>query len=155
MRPTATFTAVDPRTEEVARLLAAHLRFCRDRTPLENAHALDLVALAAPAVSVHAARVDGEVLAVGALQDLGGSHLELKSMHVAASARRLGLGRAMLEHLLGVARDRRCTRVSLETSAADDFAPARALYRAAGFTACGPYGSYEASPQACFMTLAP
>ena len=34
------------------------------------------------------------------------------------------------------------------------FAPARALYRRCGFTACGPFADYVESPSSAFMTLA-
>jgi putative acetyltransferase len=51
-------------------------------------------------------------------------------MHTAHAARGLGIGRAMLEHLVGVARDRGCDRVSLETGTMAAFAPAGALYQA-------------------------
>jgi putative acetyltransferase len=34
-----------------------------------------------------------------------------------------------------------------------EFAPARALYESAGFTACGPFADYRPSDDNCFMTL--
>jgi hypothetical protein len=43
--------------------------------------------------------------------------------------------------------------VSLETGTMAEFAPARALYESAGFTACGPFADYRASDDNCFMTL--
>jgi putative acetyltransferase len=45
-------------------------------------------------------------------------------------------------------------RVSLETGTMAEFAPARALYESAGFTACGPFADYRPSGDNCFMTLA-
>jgi putative acetyltransferase len=33
------------------------------------------------------------------------------------------------------------------------FAPARALYLSAGFTPCGPFATYQVSPNSTFMTL--
>jgi putative acetyltransferase len=74
-------------------------------------------------------------------------------MHTAQAARGRGIGGAMLDHLIGIARDRGCARVSLETGTMAAFAPARALYAGAGFTPCGPFGSYEPSPSNTFMTL--
>jgi putative acetyltransferase len=60
-----------------------------------------------------------------------------------------------MEHdqLIGVARQRGCRRVSLETGTMDAFAPARSLYTGAGFTPCGPFGDYKPSPNSTFMTL--
>ena len=74
-------------------------------------------------------------------------------MHTAAAARGQGAARALVDHLLGVARDRGYARVSLETGSMDAFVPARTLYEAAGFAPCGPFGSYSASPNSSFMTL--
>jgi putative acetyltransferase len=34
------------------------------------------------------------------------------------------------------------------------FVPARSLYRACGFTTCGPFADYPDSPNSTFMTLA-
>ena len=78
---------------------------------------------------------------------------ELKSMHTAEAARQRGVGRTMLDHLLGVARSRGCERVSLETGSMAAFAPARALYASAGFERCEPFAQYRPSPNSVFMTL--
>jgi putative acetyltransferase len=74
-------------------------------------------------------------------------------MHTAQEARGKGIGRAMLDHLIGVARDRGCRRVSLETGTMAAFAPARSLYASAGFVPCGPFAEYRPSPHNTFMTL--
>lgn len=74
-------------------------------------------------------------------------------MHTAREARGRGIGRAMVEHLIGVARQRGVTRLSLETGAMAAFAPARALYATLGFTPCGPFGNYRPSRNSAFMTL--
>ena len=63
------------------------------------------------------------------------------------------IGRAMLDHLLEVARDRGFVRVSLETGTTPAFAPARTLYQSAGFVPCGPFGGDQASADNTFMTL--
>jgi putative acetyltransferase len=74
-------------------------------------------------------------------------------MHTAAAARRRGVAGALLEHLVGLAAHRGYERVSLETGSQEGFAAARGLYTRAGFTECGPYGSYGPSPYSTFMTL--
>src|SRR5260370_23589151 len=60
---------------------------------------------------------------------------------------------SMLDHLIGVARDRGCRRVSLETGSMDAFAPARSLYASAGFRPSGPFGDYSPAGTSMFMTL--
>lgn len=59
----------------------------------------------------------------------------------------------MLHHLLAVARERGYCRISLETSSAPAFAPARALYARAGFQPCAPFDDYAPSPNSTCMTL--
>ena len=55
--------------------------------------------------------------------------------------------------LIGVARDRGYTRLSLETGSMAEFAPARSLCARAGFRYRGPFGDYSPSPNSVFMTL--
>lgn len=143
----------DPRGIDVRELLVAHLAFTGFHSPPEDMHALDLDGLLDPSVTFFSYRADGELVAVGALKRLDSSHAELKSMHVAEAARRRGIGREMLDHLLAMARERGFDRVSIETSAQPAFAAARALYASAGFTRCGPFGQYVPSSHSTFMTL--
>jgi putative acetyltransferase len=143
----------DPRAGDVRALLQRHLVFANTHSPPEDVHALDLEGLLDPAVTFFSFRRGGELLGAGALKQLDPRHAELKSMHTAQAARGRGVGRAMLAHLLGVARDRGYHRVSLETGTMAAFAPARALYASAGFRPCGPFGSYRPSPNSTFMTL--
>jgi putative acetyltransferase len=145
--------ADDPRTDDVRALLARHLAFAHATTAPEDVFALDVDALADPAVAFFSFRDgDGSVLGVGALKRLDDAHAEIKSMHTAQEARGRGIGRAMVEHLLTVARQRGFARVSLETGAGPAFAPARALYAHAGFVPCGAFGPYEASENSAYMT---
>jgi putative acetyltransferase len=145
--------ADDPQASDVRELLRQHLEFANQTTPREDVHALDAESLADPAVTFFSYRRDGELLAVGALKQLDGQRAEVKSMHTAAAARGLGIGRAMVGHLIAVARDRGCTRVSLETGSGAAFAPARSLYARAGFTPSGPFGDYPPGRGNTFMTL--
>ena len=121
--------------------------------PPESRHALDVDALRAPDVRLWAVSDGPEVLATGALKDLGGGHLELKSMRTAPARRGHGLGLLMVRHLLAQARADGACRVSLETGSMDFFAPARSLYARAGFVECGPFGAYRSDPLSTFMTL--
>jgi putative acetyltransferase len=134
-------------------LLEQHLAFAAASTPTEHIHALDLDGLLDPAITFFSVREDGELLGVGALKRLDRDHAELKSMHTAAAARRRGVARALVEHLLAVAAARGFSRVSLETGTGDAFAPAQALYATAGFVPCEPFADYRASPDNTFMTL--
>ncbi|MGH2894728.1 MAG: GNAT family N-acetyltransferase [Solirubrobacteraceae bacterium] len=143
----------DPRTDDVRQLVELHLRFGRSHCPPQDAHALEVDDLLDPAVSLFSIRCHGELLAVGALKRLDGQHAELKTMHTVDHARGRGIGRTMLDHLVGVARERGFERVSLETGSMEAFSPARSLYASAGFAPCEPFGDYRPGPNNVYMTI--
>ncbi len=149
----AEISLADPQSEDVRGILERHLNFAYSQVPPEDRHALDVNGLMDPAVTFYGLRVAGELLAVGALKQLDDDAAELKSMHTAKAARRQGLARAMLDHLLRVARDRGFHHVSIETGSVQAFAPARSLYASAGFVECEPFGDYRPSPNSTFMTI--
>jgi putative acetyltransferase len=143
----------DPRADDVRALLERHLAFAKANTPPEDVHALEVDALLDPAVTFFSFRVDGELLGVAALKRLDEEHAEIKSMHTSEAARGRGIGRALVDHLIGVARERGHRRVSLETGSGPAFAAARHLYASARFTPCGPFADYPQSPNSAHMTL--
>ena len=151
--PAGEISIDDPRATDVRELLERHLAFAGSHSPPEDVHALEVDGLLDPAVTLFTFRLQGELLGVGALKQLDGRHAELKSMHTTQEARGRGIGRAMVDHLIGVARDRGFRRVSLETGSMPAFAPARSLYASAGFRRCGPFGDYSPSRNSTFMTL--
>ena len=146
----------DPQAGDVRALLERHLAFAQVQSPPEHVHALrpQAWADAEPGLTLFAARRDGSLMAVGAIRRLDETHAELKAMHTRAEARGQGVGQAMLAHLLREAGARGFRRVSLETGTMDAFAPARALYRKAGFRPCPPFGQYTVNPYSICMTLA-
>jgi putative acetyltransferase len=143
----------DPRAPGVLELLERHLAYARATTPPEDVHALDVDALVDPSVTFFSFRVDGDVLAIAALRRIDDEHAEIKSMHTAQPARGCGIGRALVDHLVRVARERGQRRVSLETGSTPAFAAARRLYASAGFRPCGPFAGYAPSPNSAYMTL--
>jgi putative acetyltransferase len=144
----------DPRVDDVRALLERHVSFARRHSPPEDTHALGTAELLDPAISFFSCRLDGELLAVGGIKRLDAEHAEIKSMHTSEAARRRGLGRAMVDHLIAVAAEAGYTRLSLETGAMEAFAPARSLYAGAGFVECEPFGNYVPSRNSVFMTMA-
>ena len=143
----------DPQAPDVRVVLERHLAFANEHTPPEDVHALDVNALLDPSVIFFSFRREGHVLGVAALKELDAHHGEVKSMHTVEAARGQGIGRAMVDHLLAVARAHGYRRVSLETGSMQAFAPARSLYASAGFEPCGPFGDYNPSRNSVFMTL--
>ncbi|MFZ1926074.1 MAG: GNAT family N-acetyltransferase [Solirubrobacteraceae bacterium] len=143
----------DPRLDDVRQLVEHHLKFGRSHSPPQDAHALEVDSLLDPAVTLFSIRRRGELVAIGALKRLDDQHAELKTMHTAEHVRGLGIGRAMLDHLLSVARERGFEDVSLETGVHEAFAPARSLYASEGFAPCEPFGDYRPSPNTTYMTM--
>ena len=141
----------DPNADDVRALLERHLAFARGESPPEHVHALASAAWADPDLTMFGARRDGELIGVGAIRRLDDTHAELKAMHTRAEARGQGVGQAMLAHLLSVAEARGCINVAQRSM--DAFAPARALYRRAGFGPCPPFGPYTVNPYSVCMTL--
>ena len=138
-------SAHEPRPVRMGQALLEHLDPGRARQPprgVGRQHAGDVLAEPAP----------GQLVGTGALQHLSADHAELKSMRSAESLRGLGVGRAILEHILGQAVDLGYQRVSLETGSQPFFEPAYQLYRRYGFTDCEPFGSYVQDRHSRFMT---
>jgi putative acetyltransferase len=142
----------DPRRYDVRRLLEQHRMFASGVMPPERVHVLDPDDPHDANVTFFSLRIDCELPGIGAIKQLDSDHAELKSMHTAMVARRRGVGRAMLDHLVAVTAARGVRRVSLETGAGEAFESARSLYAAARFVLCGPFGEYGATPNNAFMT---
>jgi putative acetyltransferase len=143
----------DPRRQDVVELLEQHLAFAHAQSPPEHVHALDLQGLVAPGVTFFTVRGDGELLAIGALHELGPTHGELKSMHTRQDLRGQRIGGRLLRHLVTEARRRGYRRLSLETGTGEAFAPAHALYLGAGFAPCAPFAHYTDNPYSACMSL--
>jgi putative acetyltransferase len=138
---------------EIHALLNEHLQHMYELSPPENVFALDLSRLRQPDITFWTAWEGVTLVGCGALKQLDGTHAEVKSMRTPNASRRKGAGRAILEHIIAVARERSYERLSLETGTASDFVPAHRLYASAGFVNCGPFGDYVEDPHSIFMTL--
>ena len=134
-------------------LLNEHLQNMYELSPPESVHALDLSKLRATDITFWTAWEDSVLLGCGALKELEPKHGEVKSMRTPKALRRRGAGRAILERIVAVARERGYERLSLETGSIAAFAPAQKLYESFGFSRCGPFGDYVEDPNSVFMTL--
>src|SRR6478736_5770969 len=125
---------------QVLALLQEHLDNMNELSPPESMHALDVSKLRAPGITFWAVWEGDELLGCGALKELEPGHGEVKSLRTPSALRRRGAGRAMLAHILQVARERKYERLSLETGSMEAFVPAQRLYQSVGFERCGPFG---------------
>ena len=140
-------------TPEVAALLAEHVEDMRRYSPPESVHTLDLDRLRTPDLTFWSLWDGDEVLGCAALRELDRTHGELKSMRTASAHRRRGVAATLLDHVVAEARRRGYARLSLETGSPAEFAPARTMYAAYGFTPCDAFGPYVADDFSVFMTL--
>ena len=138
--------------EDVRALLAQHFAEMRAGSPPEACHVLPIDGLKSPEIRFFTLRDHGALLGCGALQRLGPSHGEIKSMRTANAALGRGVGKAMLDHLVATARNGGMERLSLETGSTDQFAAANRLYEKDGFARCGPFGDYADTPFTRFFT---
>ena len=134
-------------------LLEEHLRNMHALGPPESVHALGLGQLRRPAITFWSAWEGGLLLGCAALLEIDRRHGEVKSMRTPEARRRTGAGRALLLHIVDVARARGYERLSLETGSVAAFEPAHRLYESAGFSRSGPFGDYVEDPNSVFMTL--
>jgi putative acetyltransferase len=135
-------------------LLQEHLDNMFELSPPDHVFALDLSKLRAPEITVWTVWNQQDLLGCGgALKELSPTHGEIKSMRTPAAARRQGAGRAILKHIISVARSRKYSTFSLETGSHPAFGAAHNLYRNHGFVASGPFGSYLQDPHSVFMQL--
>jgi len=143
----------DAARADVVELLEEHLRHMYELSPPESVHALDVSGLKSADITFWSVREGDLIMGCGALKQLTSEHGEIKSMRTPAASRRHGAGRAVLNHILKVARERGYNRLSLETGTAESFAAAHRLYESAGFVRCEPFGDYQPDPHSVFMTL--
>ena len=137
----------------VVALLADHLAGMRATSPAKSVHALDVAALRAPGVAFFTGWNGDALLGCAALRELGEATGEVKSMRTAAAHQRHGVARALLDHLVGVARARGWRRLSLETGSGPAFAAPLALYRGYGFVDGARYGDYADDGFLTFLHL--
>ncbi len=127
---------------QVIALLELHAREMSDHSPPGTCHFLDLSGLKTPDITFLSAWDGDTLLGVGALKQLDPLTGEVKSMRATPVARGRGAGFAILDHIVGLARDRSYTALKLETGTGPLFEAAHALYRRYGFVPCPPFAGY-------------
>jgi putative acetyltransferase len=137
----------------VVALVEEHLRNMYELSPRDQVFAFAASKLKAPDISFWTAW-DGELLlGCAALKELSSTQGEIKSMRTPSRLRRTGAGRALLKHIIDVARSRAYGVLFLETGRHPAFLPAQTLYGGAGFKPCGPFGPYRENGNSVFMSL--
>lgn len=121
--------------------LEAHLA---SRYPRESRHGFSVEKLLREQVAFFVSRDDGRAAGCGGVMIVGSEYAEIKRMYVRPAFRGRGVGRLMLEHLVGHARAQGLGVVRLETGIHQR--EAIALYESGGFRRIGPFGPYTDDP---------
>jgi len=143
----------DLESEQTRALLAIHLAGMHENTPAGHVFALDLSGLKAHGVTVWSAWRGESIAGIAALKALDATSGELKAMRTHPGHLRRGGAAVLLAHIIGEARRRGMTRLSLETGRGPSFEPALALYRRSGFANGAAFGDYQASAFNQFLHL--
>ena len=133
---------VDPESPDAQRCLRAYVAELNRRSPEREfdprrGATAEPHEVRPPNGTFVVAYLRGEAIACGAVKHHPGNVTDIKRMWVAESARGLGLGRRLLEHLEHVAREHGSTVARMETS--DVLSEAIALYRSAGYAEVPPF----------------
>jgi len=139
--------------DAVIAMLDEHFAGMHEVSPPGSCHVMDRASIREHGVTVWTAWEGDDLLGCGALKEIDLEHGEVKSMRTAEKHLRKGVGSAMLEHLINMARERGYRRLSLETGSTEDFEASRQLYSRFGFRVCPPFADYREDPFSCFMTL--
>jgi putative acetyltransferase len=134
-------------------LVALHLGGMHQNSPPGHSFALDLSGLTAPNVTVWTVWDGATLTGIGALKEVGDGTGEVKSMRTDPRHLHRGVAATLLEHIIGVARQRGLRRLSLETGSGPVFEPALALYRKRGFLDGEAFAEYQRSEFNQFLHL--
>lgn len=141
--------AADPTAPAPRALLAASAALMEELFDAEENHYLAPEELAADGIHFFVARDETDAVTGTIAMAEKDGYGEVKALFVDPDARGQGLAQTLLAHVEGVARERGLDWLRLETG--DRLLAAIKLYRAAGFTTCGPFGDYEANSSSVFM----
>src|SRR4051794_18707444 len=133
---------VDPETPDAQRCLRAYVAELNRRAPgrgfdPRKGATAEPHEVRPPNGAFVVAYLRGEAIGCGAVKHHPDDVTDIKRMWLAESARGLGLGRRLLEHLERLAREHGSTEAHIETS--DVLPEAIALYRSAGYVEVPPF----------------
>ncbi len=115
-------------------------------TPREFQFQLTVEQMAEPSVTVFVARDEaGRPVGMASLKDHGGGVGEVKRMFTLPEVRGQRVGSQLLQRLEDLAREKKLSRLVLETGEAAGFEAAYRVYERGGFSVCGRVLDYPDS----------
>ena len=134
-------------------LLKEHFVELRSVSPEGSTHVLDINGLKDPTIKFWSLWENDELIGCGALKFLDNEHGEFKSIRIANSFRRRGLGEKIIDHLISEAKKLNIKKLSIETGSGEFFSPARKLFQKFGFKPCQPFAHYKEDLNSCYFSL--
>jgi len=138
---------------KVIPLIEIHLVGMISNSPAESVYALDSSGLSAPDVTLFGAFENDICVSIGAVKTLSSTHGEVKSMRTRPDALGHGHGKAILKHIIKVARQRGWTKLSLETGTGPSFDASHHIYKTHGFNPSEAFSDYESTDFNRFFSL--
>jgi putative acetyltransferase len=135
-----------------ARVLIGELTaYLKPLSPPESQHGYDIEKLLERKVDFFVLRVDDALAACGGIEFFGDEYAEVKRMYVRPQFRGQGLGRLILDTLVGHAEERNIPLLRLETGTY--MTSAVKLYEGYGFYRIKHFGEYWDDPLSTFFEL--
>lgn len=143
-----------PLQDDVRVLVAALNAHLLPLSPLEFQFKMTVEQMAGPDTTLFVARLeDGTAVGCGALKVHDGALGEVKRMFTNPEVRGQRVGSALLDAIVGLARDKGLQRLVLETGEGAGFEGAFRLYERSGFTQCGVVLDYPDSEWSRFYEM--
>ncbi|MBD8890069.1 GNAT family N-acetyltransferase [Roseibium litorale] len=145
---TATIATESPLSDGMRQMIRELNAVLLELSPPEACYHMTPEEMAGPETTVFVARVEGAMAACGALLRHGDGIGEVKRMYTRPAFQGQGLGSAILDRIVSLAKEEGLTRLVLETG--DKHPAAWRIYENAGFARCGPVLDYPDSPYSIF-----
>jgi putative acetyltransferase len=144
----AQITPERPDSADAVALIAELEAHLEPLYPRKSRHGYSVDQLLAQQVAFFVARWEGSPAACGGIQLFDTDYGELKRMYVRPQFRGLGLGKQLIGHLAGYAREHGVRLLRLETGIHQR--EAISLYERVGFVSIPPFGAYREDPLSIF-----
>ena len=141
-----------PLQDDVRELVRELNAYLNPLSPPEFQFQMTVEQMANGSTTLFVARDDaGRAIGMGALKIESPEMAEVKRMYTRPEIRGQRIGVALLQAIVGLARDRGISHLMLETGDVAGFEPAHRLYTRAGFTRCGAFLDYPESGYSAFF----
>ncbi len=153
---TVSIAVETPLQDDVRAMVAELNAHLNPLSPREYQFQMTVEQMAEPHTTVFVARDPaGQAVGMGSLKIHGGGLGEVKRFWTRPAVRGTGVGRQLLEKVVGLARTKGVSRLALETGGTPPFEGTWRFYEAGGFKACGAFLDYPDTEYSRFydMTL--